>query len=113
MGLYYTLFVTPVIVQFYFWDKRRQERLIRASGLDWTIVRPGALTNGRPRGAWRTGTRIGNPIWTVRIARADVAHFVLDQLASRSTSARPSRSPGETDGQTGELLASRNLSPQE
>ncbi|MBP9145856.1 MAG: SDR family oxidoreductase [Thermoanaerobaculia bacterium] len=82
MGLYYTLFVTPVILQFYFWDKRRQERLIRSSELDWTIVRPGALTNGRPRGAWRTGPTIGNPIWTVRIARADVAHFVLDQLAS-------------------------------
>lgn len=81
MGLSYTLFVTPVILQFYFWDKLRQERLVRASDLDWTIVRPGALTNGKPRGAWRTGPRVGNPIWTVRIARADVAHFLLDQLA--------------------------------
>jgi putative NADH-flavin reductase len=81
MGLYYTLFVLPVILQFYFWDKHRQEKLVRASGLDWTLVRPGALTNGKPRGKWRVGRRIGNPLWTVRIARADVAHFLLDQLA--------------------------------
>lgn len=81
MGLWYTLFVLPVILQFYFWDKLRQERLVRASGLDWTIVRPGALTNGRPRDRWRAGTRIGNPLWTVRIARADVARFLLDEAA--------------------------------
>ncbi len=81
MGLYYTLFVLPVILQFYFWDKLRQERLVRASGLDWTIVRPGALTNGRARGTWRSGRRIGNPLWTVRIARADVARFLLDEVA--------------------------------
>ena len=49
MGLYYTLFVRPVILPFYFWDKTRQEAVIRASGLDWTIVRPGALTNGPKR----------------------------------------------------------------
>ena len=80
MGLYYTLFVLPVILQFYFWDKHRQEKLVRASGLDWTLVRPGALTNGKPRGNWRAAREVGNPLWTVRIARADVAHFLLDQL---------------------------------
>lgn len=81
MGLYYTLFVLPVILQFYFWDKHRQERIVRASGLDWTIVRPGALTKGRARGTWRSGRAIGNPLWTVRIARADVARFLLDEVA--------------------------------
>ena len=81
-GLYYTLFLIPVLLQFYFWDKLRQERLVRASDLAWTLVRPGALTNGRARGRWRAGTRIGNPLWTVRIARADVARFLLDELAT-------------------------------
>ena len=81
MGLWYTLFVLPVILQFYFWDKLRQERLVRASALDWTIVRPGALTNGKERRTWRSGPRIGNPLWTVRIARGDVAHFLLDEAA--------------------------------
>ena len=34
MGIYYTLFVVPFILQFYFWDKHRQEKAIRASGLE-------------------------------------------------------------------------------
>ena len=80
MGLYYTLFVRPVIVPLYFRDKIRQEAVIRASELDWTIVRPGALTNGPRRGQYRHGPRVGHWLWTVRISRADVAAFMLDQL---------------------------------
>lgn len=81
MGLYYTLFVIPFILPLYFWDKHRQEAVIRASSLDWIIVRPGALTNGPKRGAYRHGPGIGNPLWTVRISRADVADFMLNQLS--------------------------------
>ncbi|HEV2084849.1 MAG TPA: NAD(P)H-binding protein, partial [Gemmatimonadales bacterium] len=80
MGLYYTLFVRPVILPFYFWDKVRQEAVIRASNLAWTIVRPGMLTNGPPRGRYRHGPHVGHWLWTVRISRADVAAFMLDQL---------------------------------
>ena len=81
MGLYYTLFVVPVILQFYFWDKYRQEKAIRASGLDWTIVRPAALTNGPRRGAYRHGEEIGSWIVTLSISRADTAAFLLDELS--------------------------------
>src|SRR3712207_3988332 len=35
-------------------DKDRMEELIRASGVDWTIVRPPALTEGPRTGAYRT-----------------------------------------------------------
>ena len=82
MGLYYTFFVIPVILPFYFWDKTRQERIIEASTADWVIVRPGALTNQQARGAVRHGRAVGNLLWTVRVPRADVAAFMLDQLAS-------------------------------
>ena len=82
MGLVYTLFVIPVVLPFYFWDKTRQERIIAGSGVDWVIVRPGALTNGQGRGRSRHGRRVGSFLWTVRIPRADVAAFMLDQLAS-------------------------------
>ena len=81
LGLYYTLFVIPVIVFFYFRDKKLQERFIKESSLDWTIVRPGQLTNGPRRGIYRHGPDIGSWILTVRISRADVAHFMLKQLA--------------------------------
>lgn len=82
MGLYYTFFVIPVILPFYFWDKTRQEKLIAASALEWVIVRPGGLTDGKKRGSIRHGYHIGNFLWTVRISRADVAQFMLDQLES-------------------------------
>ena len=83
MGLYYTLFVRPIILPLYFWDKTRQETVIRASDLDWTIVRPGMLTNGPKRGRYRHGPQVGHWLWTVRISRADVAAFMLDQLSDR------------------------------
>ena len=61
-------------------DKSEQERLIRCSGLDWTIVRPGILTNGKRRTyqalncpqTWRNGI----------ISRAGVAQCVIDQAMS-------------------------------
>jgi putative NADH-flavin reductase len=82
MGLYYTFFVIPIILPFYFWDKTRQERAIAASRADWIVVRPGALTNGPKRGSYRHGSDIGNFLWTVRISRADVADFMLNQLTN-------------------------------
>ena len=80
MGLYYTLFVIPVILPFYYWDKTRQERLIAASKMDWIIVRPGVLSNGRKRGTYRQGRDVGSFILTLRISRADVADFMLNQV---------------------------------
>lgn len=80
LGLYYSLFVIPFIVFFYFRDKKKQEEIVRNSGLDWVIVRPGRLTNGRMRKNYKHGPKIGNYIWTVSISRADVADFMLRQL---------------------------------
>ena len=81
MGLYFTLFTIPVILPFYFWDKTRQERMIAESNVEWVIVRPGMLTNAAKRGSLRHG-RVGSFFWTVRISRADVADFMLNQLDS-------------------------------
>lgn len=82
LGLYYSLFVIPIILPFYFWDKTRQERMIAASSVEWVIIRPGTLTNGERRGQYHHGHRVGSFLWTVRISRADVADFMLNQLAS-------------------------------
>ena len=84
MGLYYTFLIIPLILPLYFWDKARQERLIAASKTEWIIVRPGALTNGARRGAYRHGRSVGSFIWTVRISRADVADFMLNQLVDNT-----------------------------
>lgn len=59
-------------------DKERQEALVKASGLDWTIVRPGGLTNGPATGQYKSG--LDPKIGAGQVARADVAAFVLQQL---------------------------------
>jgi uncharacterized protein YbjT (DUF2867 family) len=82
MGLFYTLFVIPVILPFYFWDKTRQEQVIVRSTVEWVIVRPGRLTNNGKRDRLRHGHHVGSFLWTVCISRADVADFMLNQLAS-------------------------------
>jgi len=82
MGLYYTFFVIPVILPFYFWDKTRQERMIAQSVVEWVIARPGMLTNGTKRSGSRHGRGVGSFVSTVRISRADVADFMLNQLVS-------------------------------
>jgi len=84
LGLYYTLFVIPFIIFYYYEDKELAERYIMESSLDWTIVRPGQLTNGKKRGVYREGLNVGNWFSSVRISRADVANFMLKQLTDNS-----------------------------
>jgi putative NADH-flavin reductase len=79
-GLLQTFLVIPIVLQFYFWDKARQERLIAASKVPWVIVRPGTLTNGAARGKYQHGRNMGSFLWPKPIARADVADFMLRQL---------------------------------
>jgi len=59
-------------------DKERQEALVKASGLDWIIVRPGGLTDGPAIGKNKSG--LDPRISAGQVARADVAAFVLQQL---------------------------------
>jgi uncharacterized protein YbjT (DUF2867 family) len=79
-GLLATFFLYPLILPFYVWDKLRQEKLIEESDLDWVIVRPAALTNGAARGQYLHGPNVGSYVLPVRISRADVAAFMLQQL---------------------------------
>jgi putative NADH-flavin reductase len=60
-------------------DKTRQEDLITYSGLDWTIVRPVILTNGRKSGRYRV---LRDPAeWrNGLIPRADVASYLIDAV---------------------------------
>lgn len=63
-----------------FQDKEAQEQLVRASNLDWTIIRPGGLTDGTATGTYRAGLE---PSIGGQVSRADVAAFALSQLTSR------------------------------
>ena len=70
----------PLVLRRPFDDKLRMEELVRASDLDWVIVRPGLLTGGRPSGRWRVA--VDDSIRPGFITRADAAAFCLIQLSS-------------------------------
>lgn len=59
-------------------DHEKQEALVRASSLDWTIVRPSGLTDTPLTGTYDVGENIAAK--TSRISRADVAHFIIQEL---------------------------------
>jgi putative NADH-flavin reductase len=80
-GLLYDRVFFPLLLKAVYADKDRQEALIRASDTDWTIVRPGFLTNGPPTKNYRVLTDLTG-ITAGRIARGDVAHFMLKELES-------------------------------
>lgn len=61
-------------------DHQRQEELVRKSTLDWTIVRPGAFTDGERTGEYRHGFDGQDRTTQMKISRADVADFLLRQL---------------------------------
>jgi uncharacterized protein YbjT (DUF2867 family) len=65
----------PTLLKHLFADKEKAEELIRASEVDWTIVRPGRLTKGRLTARYRIGQQVGGLF--PRISRGDVADFML------------------------------------
>ncbi len=73
----FTYVIVPLFIKHVFADKERQEKLVMGSNLDWTIVRPGSLTNKERTGVYRHGL---DKSIKGRISRADVADFLLTQL---------------------------------
>lgn len=78
-GFLYDRILQPLLLQEIYRDKDRQEAIVRESAADWTLVRPGALTNGPRKGKIKvftdmTGVTLGS------ISRADVAAFILEHL---------------------------------
>jgi len=75
-GFLYDHLFLPLFLRTIYEDKDRQEKIVRESGLDWVIVRPGFLTNGPRTGKYRAlvdlkGVKAG------KISRQDVADFIL------------------------------------
>lgn len=62
-------------------DHELQEKYIRESSLDWIIVRPSAFTDGKLTSNYRHGFAPTDKSINPKISRADVADFMLKQLA--------------------------------
>jgi putative NADH-flavin reductase len=78
-GFLYDKLILPLLLQRIYDDKNRQEAEIRQSKLNWTIVRPGILTDAPAKGAYRVMTDLTG-MTAAKISRSDVADFVLGQL---------------------------------
>jgi putative NADH-flavin reductase len=63
-------------------DHELQEKYIRQSSLDWTIVRPGAFTKGKLTGKYKHGFGADDKSVKLKISRPDVALFMLMQLTT-------------------------------
>lgn len=64
-------------------DHAEMERTVKASGLDWTVARPPRLTNGPRRqryGIIDDRLPPGSGGGAASISRADVAHFLLNEV---------------------------------
>lgn len=80
-GFVFDRLFQPLLLSEAYKDKERQEAAIRASQLDWVLVRPARLTDDPARGNARAITDLAH-VNGGKIARADVARFVVDQLTA-------------------------------
>jgi uncharacterized protein YbjT (DUF2867 family) len=64
-----------------FLDHELQEQLVRASGLDWTIVRPSAFAEGPATGGYKENFGADERKLTLKITRADIARFLTKQVS--------------------------------
>ena len=84
-GFLYDKLIQPLLLKTMFEDKDREEAIIKASTVDWMIVRPGMLTNGAHTGQYRVLTELSG-VTAGKISRADVADFILRQLEQPAVS---------------------------
>jgi putative NADH-flavin reductase len=80
-GFFYDHILNPLLLATNYADKDRAESIIKASNVEWLIVRPGFLTNDHRTGKYRVIESLSG-VTAGKISRADVADFILKQLAS-------------------------------
>ena len=84
LPVHYKYFIAPIFMRALYVDHNGQEKLIKQSPLDWTIVRPASLTNGKFTGQYWHGLAGTDQGLNIKISRADVASFMLKQLEDQT-----------------------------
>jgi putative NADH-flavin reductase len=81
-GFLYDALMFPLVLKRIYDDKDVEEQLVRASGLEWTIARPGLLTGGTATGRMRV--LADRKDWQAgSVTRADVAQFLVREAFER------------------------------
>jgi putative NADH-flavin reductase len=82
LPFHYRYLILPLILRHVFNDHENQEAVVKQSDLDWVLARPGNFTKGAHTGIYKHGfLEIDNSI-KIKISPADVADFMLGQVAS-------------------------------
>ncbi|UYQ91008.1 SDR family oxidoreductase [Chitinophaga horti] len=80
---YFKYLIVPLLLKKGFADHALQEEHVKHSTLEWTIVRPGNLTDGPLTRNYKHGFPANDNTIAVKVSRADVADFMLKQLTTK------------------------------
>jgi putative NADH-flavin reductase len=80
-GFGYDRIAQPLLLGTLYSDKDREETAIRGSAVDWTIVRPGALTAKAAEHHYWVVQKLDG-VTSGSISRADVAHYIVAAIES-------------------------------
>lgn len=79
-----TKYVLQPLLKYAYADMLKMEEILALTKLNWTIVRPPRLTNGKRKGEYRIS--VNNPInRPSSIARSDLADYLLNHLTDETT----------------------------
>lgn len=81
MARFAAKYIVQKLLRHMYADLREMERFVKSSGLDWTIIRPPRLTNKPVTGHYRFSANsfLRN---SLSISRADVAHFMINNISN-------------------------------
>lgn len=78
-----TRFILQSLLKNMYADLWDMEKIIKESHTNWTIIRPPKLLDSPQTGSYRTA--INNyPTGALKISRADVAHFIVNNLTDET-----------------------------
>jgi uncharacterized protein YbjT (DUF2867 family) len=80
VSFFFDRIVRPLFLSNLYREHRLVEELVRASDLDWTIVRPPRLSSRPPRGYFEGIDE--RPKGPISLSRADVSDFISKVLAN-------------------------------
>lgn len=81
LNFFWKYLMFGLILRSVFNDHVAQEAIVKRSRLDWVIPHPAAFTDGPVTESYKHGFSTSEKKITLKISRADVANFMLQQLA--------------------------------
>jgi putative NADH-flavin reductase len=79
-GFFFGRIMVPLLLKQVMADKKRQLEVVRASGLDWVVIRPSYLTDSPKTGKYRISS---GPPESRKVPRNDVADFMLRLMTDK------------------------------